>query len=36
MYWYPIALPELAQGGYKMGVNTRMMEPGAMKGGKSS
>ena len=32
VYWYPIALCELPDGGMKIGVNTRMMEPEAMKG----
>lgn len=26
-YWYPKTLPERPEGGFKMGINTRMMDP---------
>lgn len=26
-YWYPVDMPEEPEGGYKMGVNTRIMDP---------
>lgn len=31
-HWFPLRLPERPEGGFKIGINTRMMDPGELVG----